>query len=107
MNSPVAGVVTQNAVVRGRPDRHAAALTSAIIEICREPGASARATLVQRKSRVFNGKGCLPFPEPDEFVASGEDVRREQGDVFERPRSSGAITSSGMRGVRFSPAMKR
>jgi hypothetical protein len=72
--------------VRGRPDRHAAALTSAIIEICREPGASASATFVPRESRVFNGKGCLPLLEPDEFVASGEDVRCEQGDVFERPR---------------------
>ena len=36
--------------------------------------------------RVFNGKGCLPLLEPDEFVASGEDVRCEQRDVFERPR---------------------
>jgi hypothetical protein len=41
-------VLAHDAVMRGRPDGNATALASAIIEIGREPGASANATLVRQ-----------------------------------------------------------
>jgi len=54
-------------------------------------------------SRVFNGKGCLPLLEPDEFLRVARMSGANRVTYLSDHANSGAITPSGMRGVRFSP----
>ncbi len=72
--------------MRGGPHRNTAVLEPAILKILGEPNPPTCPALVPMQARIRGGEGRLPLLQPQQFAPRGEDVRREEGHVFERPR---------------------
>jgi hypothetical protein len=67
------------------PDRHAAPLAAAAIEIGVQAGAATLPAIRVRKARVVGGKAIPARFEPIKLVAGGENIVSEDGDVAQRP----------------------
>ena len=79
-------VAADDAVMRGGPHGHATPLAPAILKVGHDALPAACSALVRVKACIRGCQGRLPFLEPTKLTACCQDVRREDGHVFERPR---------------------
>ena len=79
-------VAPNDAVMSGRPDRHAATRTSALIEEGGEAVALTPPALPVRKRGILGEQHVAMRLEVRELGACGENIRREGGNIAERPR---------------------
>ena len=78
-------VAPNDAVMSGRPDRHAATRTSALIEEGGEAVALTPSALPVGKRGILGEQRVAVRLEVREFGACGENIRRERGNIAERP----------------------
>ena len=90
-----------------RPDRHATTLVPESIEVGNNARAPPGVPLIPRGHGVLRDQYCPVFVKLRQLVVGGKNIRRNLRHVLSDHASNGLITVSGMRGVRFSSAMKR